>query len=112
MASRTATGSALYLGQTDYNGAGSIGRVIHFGNSETSTVTMISDPSSTGSPIYGSWNNTGSRPENYVYDDDNLDLGEAIRMDTDGDGDLTDEPWLGDGFRPLFAGFRNDRRVD
>lgn len=94
MASRTATGSALYLGQTDYNGAGSIGRVIHFGNSETSTVTMISDPSSTGSPIYGSWNNTGSRPENYVYDDDNLDLGEAIRMDTDGDGDLTDEPWL------------------
>lgn len=68
--------------------------MLHFSNAEARDITMVSDPSSTGHPVYGTWNNTGSRPENYIFDDANLDKGEAIRLDTDGDGDMTDETWL------------------
>lgn len=94
MPSVTLTGSTFYLGQTSYNGAGSTGTVFNVDNAEASTISMVSDPSSTGSPIYGSWNNTGVYPENYPGDDNNLDMGEAIRLDIDGDGSLTNDPWL------------------
>lgn len=96
MASKTVTGSAVFLGQTNYTGSNSVGSVLNFTNSEVTQITMVSDPSSTGSPLYGTWDNTnnGSLSEDYTNDDNNLDLGEAVRMDTDGDGDLTGEPWL------------------
>ncbi|RCW79418.1 Hint domain-containing protein [Paracoccus lutimaris] len=55
---------------------------------------MVSDPSSTGNATYGTWNNTGAYAENYPGDNSNLDLGEAVQMDTNGDGSLDGEPWL------------------
>lgn len=94
MPSITATGSSVFLGQTTYNGASATGTILDFQNSEVSPIRMISDPSSTGNPTYGGWNNTGIYVENYPGDDNNLDLGEAIQMDTNGDNDLTGEPWL------------------
>lgn len=94
MVSRTATGSSVYLGQSSYNGTSATGSVLNFQNSEVAPISMVSDPSSTGSSTYGSWNNTGLYNENYAADDANLDLGEAVQMDTNGDGILTGEPWL------------------
>lgn len=94
MPSVTQTGSSFYLGQTSYNGAAASGSVFNVDNTETSSIAMVSDPSSTGSPIYGTWENTGFYPENYNNDDVNLDLGEAIRVDIDGDGSLDNDPWL------------------
>jgi hypothetical protein len=67
---------------------------LRFANSEVAPITMVSDPSSTGNATYGGWNNTGIYVENYPGDDANLDLGEAVQMDTNGDGSLTGEPWL------------------
>lgn len=94
MVSRTAHGSSFYLGQSSYNGSGSVGTIFTVNNAETSTIDMVSDPSSTGHPVYGGWNNTGTLPEDYLNDDANLDMGEAIRVDVDGDGVLTNDPWL------------------
>lgn len=94
MPSRTAVGSSFYLGQTSYNGTGAVGTVFDVNNAETSTIAMVSDPSSTGHGTYGGWNNNGVYGENYAGDDNNLDMGEAIRLDIDGDGSLDNDPWL------------------
>ena len=72
-------------GQTSYGGTASVDSVFNVDNAQTSTVQMVSDPSSTGNPVYGGWNNTGLYVENYGGDDNNLDMGEAIRLDIDGD---------------------------
>ena len=94
MPSRTLEGSTFYLGQTSYGGTASQGAVFTVNNAEASTIGMVSDPSSTGSAEYGSWNNTGIYAEDYLNDDNNLDMGEAIRLDIDGDGSLENDPWL------------------
>ena len=96
MPSITLSGSTFYLGQTSYGGTGSVNSVFNVDNAETSTIQMVSDPSSTGSPVYGGWDNTGLYFENYPGDDNNLDMGEAIRLDIDGDGSLENDPWLRD----------------
>ena len=94
MPSVTLSGSTFYLGQTSYGGTASVDSVFNVDNAQTSTVQMVSDPSSTGNPVYGGWNNTGLYVENYGGDDNNLDMGEAIRLDIDGDGSLENDPWL------------------
>ncbi|MBP6678377.1 MAG: Hint domain-containing protein [Paracoccus sp.] len=94
MPSRTAVGSSFFLGQSSYNGTSAVGTVFDVNNAETSTIAMVSDPSSTGHGVYGNWNNTGNYSENYNGDDANLDMGEAMRLDIDGDGSLDNDPWL------------------
>lgn len=97
MANLTLTGSSFFLGQSTYNGTAAEGDVLSVHNSDVAPLTMMSDPSSTSGQVYSSWNNTSTNPlyaENYVGDDVNLDLGEAVRMDLNGDGSLTGEPWL------------------
>ena len=97
MANTTLTGSSFYLGESSYNGPGSIGSSLYLNNAQVSRITMMTDPSSiTGQP-YSGWNNTSTNSqyyENYGGDDRNLDLGEAVRMNIDGDGNLSNDPWL------------------
>lgn len=97
MANLTLNGSCFFLGESSYNGAGSVGSTLYLNNAQVSKITMMTDPSSTSGQPYSNWNNTSSNPqyaENYNGDDINLDLGEAIRLDLNGDGDLGNEPWL------------------
>lgn len=98
MANTILTGSSFFLGQSNYNGTASEGAILNVHNSEVAPLTMMSDPSSTTGQVYSNWNNTSTNPqyqENYIGDDINLDLGEAVRMDIDGDGDLDSaDPWL------------------
>lgn len=95
MPNKILTGSSFFLGQSSYNGTGSIGSMLYMNNAQVSTITMVSDPSATSGQPYSSWNNTSTTyPENYGDDDANLDLGEAVRMDINGSGSLDDDPWL------------------
>ncbi len=97
MANLTLNGSCFFLGESSYNGTGSQGATLYLNNAQVSHITMMSDPSSVPGQPYTSWNNTSSNSlyrENYIGDDINLDLGEAIRLDLNGNGDLAGEPWL------------------
>lgn len=97
MANVTRNGSSFFLGQSTHNGTASVGSSLYMNNAEVAPITMMSDPSSISGQPYSGWNNTSTNSqyrENYSGDDINLDLGEAVKMDLDGNGDLGNNPWL------------------
>lgn len=97
MANVTQNGSSFFLGQSTYNGAASVGSSLFMNNAQVAPITMMSGPSSVRGQTCSSWNNTSTNRlyrENYPSDDENLDLGEAVKMDLDGNGDLGNNPWL------------------
>lgn len=97
MANLTLNGSCFFLGESNYNGTEAVGSSLYLNNAQVSQITMMTDPSSIPGRPYSSWKNTSADPkyaEDYAGDDVNLDLGEAIRLDLDLDGNLGDDPWL------------------
>lgn len=63
MANTTLTGSSFYLGESSYNGQGSVGSSLYLNNAQVSRITMMTDPSSVTGQTYSGWNNTSTHPQ-------------------------------------------------